>query len=60
MGLGSEIRKKLIPGPGVKKALDPGFGSATLLERKPRKNVWRQPSRNDTRVTHDINFSPEF
>jgi hypothetical protein len=32
MGLGSEIRKKPIPdlGPGVKKAPDPGSGSATL------------------------------
>jgi hypothetical protein len=30
MGLGSGIRKKPIPDPGVKKALDPGSGSATL------------------------------
>jgi hypothetical protein len=28
---GSEIRKKPIPDPGVKKAPDPGSGSATLL-----------------------------
>ncbi len=31
MGLGSEIRKKPIPDPGVKKAPDPG--SATLVMR---------------------------
>ena len=33
MGLGSEIWKNLfrIPDPGVKKAPDPGSGSATLL-----------------------------
>jgi hypothetical protein len=35
MGLGSGIRKNLFripdPGPGVKKAPDPGSGSATLL-----------------------------
>jgi hypothetical protein len=31
MGLGSGIRKKPIPDPGVKKAPDPGSGSATLL-----------------------------
>ncbi len=30
MGLGSGIRKKPIPDPGVKKAPDPGSGSATL------------------------------
>jgi hypothetical protein len=30
MGLGSGIRKKPIPDPGVKKASDPGSGSATL------------------------------
>jgi hypothetical protein len=34
MGLGSEIRKKPIPDPGVKKAPDPGSGSATLDERQ--------------------------
>jgi hypothetical protein len=41
MGLGSGIRKKpipdpgsRIPDPGVKKAPDPGSGSATLLDRK--------------------------
>jgi len=37
MGLGSEIRicKKPVPdpGPGVKKALDPASGSATLLKQ---------------------------
>ncbi len=33
MGLGSGIRKKPIPDPGVKKAPDPGSGSATLVER---------------------------
>jgi hypothetical protein len=32
MGLGSEIRKKPIPDPGVKKAPDPGSGSATMDE----------------------------
>ncbi len=34
MGLGSEIRdlEKPIPDPGVKKAPDPGSGSATLLK----------------------------
>jgi hypothetical protein len=31
MGLGSEIRKKPIPDRGVKKAPDPGSGSATLV-----------------------------
>jgi hypothetical protein len=31
MGLGSGIRKKPNPDPGVKKAPDPGSGSATLL-----------------------------
>ena len=31
MALGSRIRKKPIPDPGVKKALDPGSGSATLM-----------------------------
>ncbi len=31
MGLGSGIREKPIPDPGVKKAQDPGSGSATLL-----------------------------
>jgi hypothetical protein len=31
MGLGSGIRKKPIPDPGVKKAPDPGSGSATLI-----------------------------
>jgi hypothetical protein len=31
MGLGSEIRKKPIPDPGVKTAPDPGSASATLL-----------------------------
>ena len=31
MGLGSGIRKKPIPDPGVKKVPDPGSGSATLL-----------------------------
>ncbi len=30
MGLGSGILKKPIPDPGVKKATDPGSGSATL------------------------------
>jgi hypothetical protein len=34
MGLGSGIRKKPIPDPGVKKAPDPGSGSATLAVRK--------------------------
>jgi hypothetical protein len=38
MDLGSEIRDPLKsipdPGPGVKKALDPGSGSATLVVRK--------------------------
>ncbi len=29
---GSEIRKKPIPDPGVKKAPDPGSGSATLIK----------------------------
>ncbi len=32
MGLGSGIRKKPIPDPGVKKAPDPGSGSATLMK----------------------------
>jgi hypothetical protein len=32
MGLGSGIRKKPIPDPGVKKAPDPGSGSATLQQ----------------------------
>jgi hypothetical protein len=31
MGLGSGIREKPIPDPGVKKAPDPGSGSATLI-----------------------------
>jgi hypothetical protein len=31
MGLGSGIRKTPIPDPGVKKAPDPGSGSAKLL-----------------------------
>jgi|688.fasta_scaffold1226266_2 hypothetical protein len=31
MSLGSKIRKKPIPDPGVKKAPDPESGSATLL-----------------------------
>jgi hypothetical protein len=30
---GSEIRKKPIPDPGVKKAPDPGSGSATLVSQ---------------------------
>ncbi len=34
MGLGSGIRKKPIPDPGVKKAPDPGSGSATLVLRR--------------------------
>jgi len=34
MGLGSGIRKKSIKDPGVKKAPDPGSGSATLFMRK--------------------------
>ncbi len=33
MGLGSGIRKKPIRDPGVKKAPDPGSGSATLQKR---------------------------
>jgi hypothetical protein len=33
MGLGSGIRKKPIPDPGVKKAADPGSGFATLQKR---------------------------
>jgi hypothetical protein len=33
MGLGSGIQKKPIPDPGVKKAPDPGSGSATLHSR---------------------------
>jgi hypothetical protein len=32
MDLGSGIRKKPIPDPGVKKAPDPGSGSATLIK----------------------------
>jgi hypothetical protein len=32
MSLGSGIRKKPIPDPGVKKAPDPGSGSATLVK----------------------------
>ncbi len=31
--VGSGIRKKPIPDPGVKKVPDPGFGSATLLQK---------------------------
>jgi hypothetical protein len=31
MGLGAGIREKPIPDPGVKNALDPGSGSATLV-----------------------------
>jgi hypothetical protein len=33
MGLGCGIRKKPIPDPGIKKAPDPGSGSATLGSR---------------------------
>jgi hypothetical protein len=54
MGLGSEIRDPrsgknlfLIPDPGVKKAPDPGSGSATLVSSKnqdvpypSRENIW--------------------
>jgi hypothetical protein len=33
IGVGSGIRKKLIPDPGIKKAPDPASGSATPIYR---------------------------
>ena len=41
MGLGSGIRKKPIPDPGVKKAPDPGSGSSTLPKGIRVKLGWR-------------------
>jgi hypothetical protein len=37
---GSEIRKKPLPDPGVKKAPDPGSGSATLVIRIRNEFFW--------------------
>jgi hypothetical protein len=46
MGLGSGIRKKPIPDPGVKKAPDPGSGSETLaLSPSPPFSVSQQAGR---------------
>jgi hypothetical protein len=40
---GSEIRKKPIPDPGVKKAPDPGSGSATLGEYLVYMTLYSKP-----------------
>ncbi len=57
MGLGSGIREKPIPDPGVKKAPDPGSGSAKLLKSnfffclrnctKKRSNKMMTSAKND-------------
>jgi hypothetical protein len=39
--MGSEIRKKHIPDQGVKKAPDPGSGSATMGKRSRQAQWWR-------------------
>ncbi len=65
MGFGSWNRKKLfrildleswISNPGVKKAPDPGFGSATLVFLSSPKSLTKYINVNESRETRKLYF----
>ncbi len=61
MGLGSGIRKKPIPDPGVKKAPDPGSGSATLCTVDiPRKAAPVRPLRRIFRSADAVVYPVQY
>jgi hypothetical protein len=57
--VGSGIWKKLIPDPGVKKAPDPGSGSATLADTRAKRKTYKTIFSCEFRVIH-IGSKPYF